>query len=169
MRNKPAVVRGAKWLTALAFALAWLGTGPAQAAGAASDRFPTLPWEKIGIPCDAVLLVAVPAGRPRPGDTGYAALIARHAARVPGGGDASLALTAATVVPGKQPVLELRVKADQPLRAPDAFVEGPEGVTLGAPRLVQGEAPGPAPLRLPVFGHHLAFTHMLPRPSPLTL
>src|SRR5258708_17828368 len=41
MRNKPAVVRGAKWLTALAFALAWLGTGPAQAAGAASDWFPT--------------------------------------------------------------------------------------------------------------------------------
>src|SRR5229473_3288 len=39
MRNRAAVVRGAKWLTALAFALAWLG--PAQAAGAASDWFLT--------------------------------------------------------------------------------------------------------------------------------
>src|SRR5258708_26727996 len=39
MRNRAAVVRGAKWLTALALALAWLG--PAQAAGAASDWFLT--------------------------------------------------------------------------------------------------------------------------------
>ncbi len=39
MRNRAAVVRGAKWLTALAFALAWLG--PAQAAEAASDWFLT--------------------------------------------------------------------------------------------------------------------------------
>ena len=273
MRNRAAVVRGAKWLTALAFALAWLG--PAQAAGAASDWFltdqgrvrlvaaapsagdgdslqlgldfrlaphwkiywrspgdagypPRLDWagssnfagatmawpapqrfsvqgldtigytdavvfpltarleqagtaahlrlalsyltcEKICIPYDTVLTLDLPAGPPRAGDTGYAALIARYAARVPRDGGAGLALAAATVIPGKQPVLELRVKAEQLLHAPDAFIEGPEGVTFGAPRLVHGEAPGEALLRLPVFGERPAIERMVGHPVTVTL
>ncbi len=273
MRNRAAVVRGAKWLTALAFALAWLG--PAQAAGAASDWFltdqgrvrlvaaapsagdgdslqlgldfrlaphwkiywrspgdagypPRLDWagssnfagatmawpapqrfsvqgldtigytdavvfpltarleqagtaahlrlalsyltcEKICIPYDTVLTLDLPAGPPRAGDTGYAALIARYAARVPRDGDAGLALVAATVIPGKQPVLELRVKAEQLLHAPDAFIEGPEGVTFGAPRLVHSEAPDEALLRLPVFGERPAIERMVGHPVTVTL
>jgi len=275
MRNKPAMVRGAKCLIALGFVSAWLGLSPAQAAGAASDWFltdqgrvrlvaaspsvgdgdslqlgldfrlaphwkiywrspgdagypPRLDWagssnfagatmawpaprrfsvqgldtigytdavvfpltarlqqagtathlrlalsyltcEKICIPYDTVLTLDLPAGPPRLGDAGYAALIARYAARVPGGGDAGLALAAATVVPGEQPVLELRVKAEQPLGTPDAFVEGPEGVTFGAPRLAQGDAPGEALLRLPVFGERPAIERMVGHSVTVTL
>src|SRR5229473_6468095 len=105
----------------------------------------------------------------RAGETGYAALIARYAARVPRDGGAGLALAAATVIPSKQPVLELRVKAEQLLHAPDAFIEGPEGVTFGAPRLVHGEAPGEALLRLPVFGERPAIERMVGHPVTVTL
>jgi suppressor for copper-sensitivity B len=82
---------------------------------------------------------------------GYAALIARWAARVPSaGGD--LTLAAATVQPGKPALLELRVESATPLAAPDAFVEGPAGIAFGAPRIASGDRPGETLLRLPVFG-----------------
>ncbi|HET7594487.1 MAG TPA: thioredoxin family protein, partial [Stellaceae bacterium] len=94
----------------------------------------------------------------------------RYAARVPGGGgDAGLALAAATVIPGKPPVLEIRVKAEQPLGAPDAFVEGAEGVAFGAPRLARGGGPGEALLRLPVFGDHAAIERVVGHPLTVTL
>jgi suppressor for copper-sensitivity B len=128
-----------------------------------------LTCEKVCIPYDAVLTLDLPAGAPPPGDAGYAALIARYAARVPAGGDAGLALSGATVVPGKQPALELRVKAEPPLGAPDAFVEAPEGVTFGAPRLAPGDVPGEALLRLPVFGGRAAIERMVGHPLTVTL
>jgi suppressor for copper-sensitivity B len=135
-------------------------TARLQQAGKAAHLHVALSYltcEKICVPYDTVLTLDLPAGPPQPGDVGYAALIARYAARVPGGGsDAGLALAGATLVPGKSPQLELRVKAEPPLHAPDAFVEGPEGVAFGMPHLAPGDAPGEALLRLPVFGERAA-------------
>jgi suppressor for copper-sensitivity B len=276
MRKKRAGMSSAKWLIVLAFALAWLGVGPARAAEAASDWFvteqgrvrlvaaapsvgqggsvqlgldfrlaphwkiywrspgdagypPRLDWaestnfagatmawpapqrfsvlgldtigytdavvlpiaaklahagtaahlrvalsyltcEKICIPYDAVLTLDLPAGPPRAGDIGFAALIARYAARVPGGGDGDLALAGATVIPGKQPFLELHVKANPPLGTPDAFVEGPEGVAFGAPRLASGgDGAGQSLLRLPIFGAPAAVERVVGTPLTVTL
>jgi suppressor for copper-sensitivity B len=107
---------------------------------------------EICIPYDAVLSLDLPAGDAAVGGTNYAALIARYAARVPGDGrESGLALTAATVLAGRKPVLELRIKSATPLGAPDAFIEGPAGVAFGAPHLAGGEAPGESVLRVPVF------------------
>jgi suppressor for copper-sensitivity B len=129
-----------------------------------------LTCEKICVPYDTVLTLDLPAGPPQAGDIGYAALIARYAARVPGSGsDAGLALAGATVVPGKRPVLELRVKAEPPLHAPDAFVEGAEGVAFGVPHLAPGDAPGEALLRLPVFGDRAAVERMAGHQLTVTL
>ena len=127
-----------------------------------------LTCEKICIPYDAMLTLDLPAG-PRPGDSGFAALVARYAARVPGSGSGSLALAAATLTPGKQPMLELRVKAEPPLGTPDAFIEGPDGVAFGAPRLAPSDAPGEARLRLPVYGERPAIERMVGQPLTVTL
>lgn len=108
---------------------------------------------EICIPYDTVLTLDLPVASP-PGTTSsaFAALIARYAARVPGDGTASgLRLAAATLLPGKHPLLELRVDTTQPLRAPDAFIEAPPGVAFGPPLLVRGDRPDEAVLRLPAF------------------
>jgi suppressor for copper-sensitivity B len=125
---------------------------------------------EICVPWDTVLTLALPAHADAAQSSGFAALIARYAARVPGDGRATgLALRSASLVPGKPPLLELRVKSETPLLAPDAFPEGPNGVAFGAPRLAQGDAPGEALLRLPVFGDRAAIDGMVGHPLAITL
>ncbi|HYM03650.1 MAG TPA: protein-disulfide reductase DsbD domain-containing protein [Stellaceae bacterium] len=112
-----------------------------------------LTCEKICIPYQAALTLDLPAGVAPSGAGGHAALIARYAARVPDDGkSAGLALAAATIRPGRRPVLELRIKAAPPLASPDAFVEGPAGVVFGAPRPAGQDGTGDAILNLPIFG-----------------
>jgi suppressor for copper-sensitivity B len=109
-----------------------------------------LTCNEICIPYDTVLPLDLRAGT-APG--GYAALIARYAQRVPGrGGAAGFSLDDATIVSGKQAVLELRVKSATPLLAPDAFIEGPRGLVFGLPQRQPGQGMSEFVLRLPVFG-----------------
>jgi suppressor for copper-sensitivity B len=112
-----------------------------------------LTCREICIPYDTVLRLDLPAGAPPAGGASYTALIARYAARVPGDGRAAgLSLVSALLIPGQHPMLELRVASAAPLRAPDAFVEGPPGVAFGAPHLASSDTPGQALLRLPASG-----------------
>jgi suppressor for copper-sensitivity B len=128
-----------------------------------------LTCEKICIPYDAVLRLDLPAAGAAAG-TNFAALIARYAARVPGDGRLSgLALQAATVIPGRQPVLELRVHSAAPLAAPDAFVEGPAGVAFGAPHLARANASGESVLRLPIFADQPALDALIGQRLTVTL
>jgi len=108
---------------------------------------------EICVPYQTVLSLDLPAMKPADGGTGFAALIARYAALVPGDGHAAgLALAGATVRPGDPARLELEVRSDRPLDRPDAFIEGGDGVAFGAPELRPGKAPDQTELRLPVFG-----------------
>jgi suppressor for copper-sensitivity B len=123
----------------------------------------------ICVPYDTVLRLDLPAGLP-PGGGGYAALIARYAARVPDTeAGAGLKLNAATLLPGRKPLLELHVDARPPLQAPDAFIEGGDGVAFGAPRLSTSQTPGEAVLRLPIFGKPAAINALIGRKLTLTL
>jgi suppressor for copper-sensitivity B len=129
-----------------------------------------LTCSEICIPYDAVLTLDLPAGDAAADGANYAALIARYAARVPGDGrESGLALGAATVIPGRSPMLELRVKSATPLGAPDAFVEGPAGVAFGAPRLAGGDTPGESVLRLPVFADQPAVDRLIGESLTVTL
>ena len=129
-----------------------------------------LTCSEICIPYDTVLTLDLPAGRAPAATTGHAALIARYAARVPGNGSSDgLALAAATIIPGKAPALELRVKTEAPLRAADAFIEGPQGVVFGAPRSAAADATGDAVLRLPIFGDRAAIDGLAGKPLTVTL
>jgi suppressor for copper-sensitivity B len=124
----------------------------------------------ICVPYDAVLALDLPAGAPAPGAMGHAALIARFAARVPGEGTAAgLKLQAAILTPGADPTLELRVRSEAPLVAPDAFIEGPAGITFGPPRMAPGDTPGEALLRLPAFGERGALDRLVGQPLTVTL
>ncbi len=129
-----------------------------------------LTCSEICIPYDTVLTLDLPREIAAPGAVGHGALIARYAARVPGDGtSAGLALGAATLIPGKRPVLELRVRSAAPLAAPDAFVEGPAGVAFGAPRLSPGDTPGESVLRLPVSGDRGAVDRLVGQRLTVTL
>ena len=129
-----------------------------------------LTCSEICIPYETALSLDLPAASPGPGGAGHAALIARYAARVPGDGQAAgLALAAASLVPGQKPVLELRVATRQPLLAPDAFVEGPAGVSFGAPHLAAGDTPGQALLRLAAAGLPAALDGLVGQKLTVTL
>jgi len=89
---------------------------------------------------------------------------------VPDAGSGSgLHLAAATLLPGKKPVLELRVDTARPLEAPDAFVEAPPGIVFGAPTSAPGDAPGQGLLRLRVFGDRAAVERLVGQDLTVTL
>ena len=120
-----------------------------------------LTCSEICLPYDTKLALELPAGMPA-GGGGFAGLIARNAARVPGDGSASgLTLSAATIVSRDAPLLELRVGSQRPLANPDAFVEGPAGVAFGAPVLASGDAPGQSVLRLRAYGSRAALERLV--------
>jgi suppressor for copper-sensitivity B len=129
-----------------------------------------LTCREICIPYDTVLRLDLPAASAAPDGAGYGALIARYAARVPGDGSgAGLALAGASLVTGAKPMLELRIETARPLLAPDAFVEGPAGVSFGAPHLAASDMPGQALLRLPAGGTEAAVDAMVGHPLTVTL
>ena len=129
-----------------------------------------LTCREICIPYDTVLTLDLPAGAPPPGGMSYAALIARYAARVPGDGKSSgLTLASAVLVPGRKPVLELRIASARPLLAPDAFIEAPPGVAFGAPHLAASDTPGQSLLLLPAFGAKAALDRAVGHKLTVTL
>lgn len=105
---------------------------------------------EICVPYRTTLALDLPAGA---GGGGYAALIARAEAAVPGDGrTVGLALAGAAWRPGNAPMLDLDIRSDRPLHAPDAFIEGGDGVSFGPPQVVPGPAPDETVLRLPASG-----------------
>jgi suppressor for copper-sensitivity B len=125
---------------------------------------------EICVPYDTVLTLALPVQAGSAQSSGFAALIARYAARVPGDGAASgLALHAANLVLGDKPMLELRIESMAPLAAPDAYVEGAAGVSFGAPQAAPGDRPGESLLRLRVFGDGGAIAALVGHPLTVTL
>jgi suppressor for copper-sensitivity B len=129
-----------------------------------------LTCSEICIPYETTLALDLPAGAAPAGITGYGALIARSVARVPGDGrSAGLSVQGAALLPGKTPMLELRVHAAQPLAGPDVFVEGPAGVAFGIPALKRGDEPGVSILHLRVSGDQPALDGLVGRPLTVTL
>jgi suppressor for copper-sensitivity B len=105
--------------------------GAALSLGAALEY---LICKDICIPYDTVLNLDLPVESTASG--GYAELIERYAREVPGEAVSSgLRLVSSRLVDGKSPLLELSLAASERLGAPDAFVEGPSGVSFGAPRV----------------------------------
>jgi suppressor for copper-sensitivity B len=87
----------------------------------------------ICVPYDTTLTLDLPAGNGAPSSD--AGLIARFVAREPlHQQTTALSLSAATVLPGPPPQLELRIAAAPPLQSPDAFVEA-TGISFGAPKI----------------------------------
>jgi suppressor for copper-sensitivity B len=112
-----------------------------------------LTCEIVCIPYETTLALDLPAEPAPDGATGFGALIARYRSKVPGDGGASgIRLEGASLETGAKPVLSLALAADPPLAHPDAFVEGPDGVSFSAPILVVAD-PGHPSLRLRAFGN----------------
>lgn len=112
-----------------------------------------LTCEIVCIPYETTLALDLPAGAAPDGATGLGALIARYRAKVPGdGATAGLRLEGASLETGAKPVLTLALAADPPLGHPDAFVEGPDGVTFSAPVMVLDDPAHPL-LKLRAFGN----------------
>jgi suppressor for copper-sensitivity B len=111
-----------------------------------------LTCEIVCIPYETTLAFDLPAPPAPAGATGFGALIARFRSKVPDDGGASgLHLEGADLETGAKPVLALALSADPPLAHPDAFVEGPDGVSFSAPVLVVDDPRHPM-LRLRAFG-----------------
>ncbi len=111
-----------------------------------------LTCEIVCIPYETTLALDLPSGPAPDGSTGFGALIARYRAKVPGDGAAvGLRLEGATLETGAKPVLTLALAADPPLEHPDAFIEGPEGVSFSAPVMVLDDPAHPL-LKVRAFG-----------------
>ncbi len=109
-----------------------------------------LTCREICVPYKTSLALNLPA---EGGGTGFAALIGRYQALVPGDAKSSgIALESAVLRPGRAPVLELRLRSAHPLAAPDAFLESPLAVAFGAPIAEPGASPDETLLRVPVSG-----------------
>jgi suppressor for copper-sensitivity B len=111
-----------------------------------------LTCEIVCIPYETTLALDLPAGPAPDGSTGFGALIARYRAKVPGDGTGvGLRLEGASLETGAKPVLSLALAADPPLEHPDAFIEGPDGVSFSAPVMVLDDPAHPL-LKLRAFG-----------------
>jgi suppressor for copper-sensitivity B len=122
---------------------------------------------EICVPYETELTLALPA-TPEPGAS-FGPLIARWEARVPGDGKAAgLALDGAVLRPGSDAALDLVIRSDRPLTAPDAFVEGADGVSFGPPS-PQAEGPDSTLLRLPVYGPAAALDRLAGHTLEVTL
>jgi suppressor for copper-sensitivity B len=111
-----------------------------------------LTCEIVCVPYETTLALDLPAGAAPDGATGFGALIARYRAKVPGDGTAAgLRLEGASLETGAKPVLTLALAAEPPLEHPDAFVEGPDGVSFAAPLMVLDDPAHPL-LKLRAFG-----------------
>ena len=105
---------------------------------------------EICIPLDASLALKLPDGATRP--SGYAHLINRYAATVPGDGKAQ-GLSVESLSwrrDGKRQMLQVTARGAQPFTAPDAFIEGPPGLSYSKPAVRLGD--GRAVLDIAVNG-----------------
>jgi suppressor for copper-sensitivity B len=126
-----------------------------------------LTCSQICVPQQATLALDLPAGDGAPGP--LAATIAEWSQRVPkaAASEAGLRIENASVrIGGSAPVLDLAVRTDRKLSAPDAFVEGPERVSFGRPEIAGSAGPGTVTLRLPIIGETSALAG---RPATVTL
>ena len=111
-----------------------------------------LTCEIVCVPYETTLALELPTGPAPDGVVGLGALIARYRAKVPGdGGAVGLHLEGASLETGAKPVLTLSLAADPPLEHPDAFVEGPDGVSFSAPVMVLDDPAHPL-LKVRAFG-----------------
>ncbi|HUB96333.1 MAG TPA: protein-disulfide reductase DsbD domain-containing protein, partial [Stellaceae bacterium] len=122
---------------------------------------------EICVPYEAKLVLDLPAA-PEPG-AAFGPLIARWEERVPGDGHAEgLALRGAVMRPGQDAELDLIIRSDRPLTAPDAFIEGADGVSFGPPT-PQADGPDAVTLRLPAYGQAGALDRVAGHPIEVTL
>jgi len=104
---------------------------------------------EICIPLDASLALDLPASAPKP--TPYTQLLDRWSARVPSdlpGLGLDIVAARAEGDPAN-PTLVLTLVSDDPLTAPDVFLEGPAGVSFGKPEVAFGPDRRTAVLRVP--------------------
>lgn len=128
-----------------------------------------LTCDNICIPYEATLTLDLPAGAAPVGGTGFADLIGRFQAQVPGDGAAAgIRLQGMTVETGGKPALTLLLTADPPLAHPDAFVEGPDGVAFGPPKVTADDPKRPV-LRLAVFSAGKTSPSLAGRPLTVTV
>jgi suppressor for copper-sensitivity B len=128
-----------------------------------------LTCKEICIPYKTTLSLDLPAAAGTAGG-GFGPLIARFAAQVPGDGrDSGLALAGAVVRAGTPGTLDITVRSDRPLARPDAFVEGADGVTFGAPQPLAATAPDETLLRLKALGPKAAVAGLVGKPLVVTL
>jgi suppressor for copper-sensitivity B len=115
-------------------------------------RIDYLTCKEICIPYGADLGLDLPAGEATPGADAH--LINRFAVRVPGDGVAhGLALERASMrQSGAATILTVSARARAPFRAPDLFVEGPEELAFGRPRVRLDDAGRMATLEVAVDG-----------------
>ncbi|HUN49371.1 MAG TPA: protein-disulfide reductase DsbD domain-containing protein [Stellaceae bacterium] len=128
-----------------------------------------LTCENICIPYEATLTLDLPAGAAPVGGVGFADLIDRFQAQVPtDGGAGGIRLQGLRIETGSKPVLALMLSADPPLAHPDAFVEGPEGVAFGAPKVIADDPRHPV-LRLAVLSVAKEPPSLVGRPLTVTV
>ena len=120
----------------------------------------------ICVPFVAEVSLRLPEGPAAP--SREAPLIGRYLAQVPGDGEtAGLVAEAIDLVPGNR-FLHVKLRSTAPLTAPDAFLEGPEELSFGPPKvsLSEGgrravlavEVAGVKDLKQPLPGHELTVT-----------
>ena len=106
---------------------------------------------EICVPYQTELALVLPATPPTPSVASFGPLIARWEARVPDSTTAGLAVTDATLRPGERTTLDLTLRSDRPLAAPDAFVEGADRVAFDKPEITAA-GPDATVLRLGAHG-----------------
>ena len=103
----------------------------------------------ICVPLEGRLVLALPSGPPGP--TAFTQLIDRFRARVPGAPErAGLTATQIDAIGSPQPhSVSVTLISEQPMTAPDVFIETEPGFSFGAPVLVMSEAGRRAVLTVP--------------------
>lgn len=110
----------------------------------------------ICLPADAELALDLPAGPAAA--SRHRDRIAAAQARVPAtGADAPIKFQSATTVAGEErPELEVMLRSDVPLDAPDLMIEAPTPFSFGRPRAEIAPDRRTATLRLPIYGGNSA-------------
>jgi suppressor for copper-sensitivity B len=98
-----------------------------------------LTCEEVCVPVRTALSLDLPAGPDQPSRNGF--LIDQYAAQVPAkdGGHGLGLQRVALVGTDDAPRLEVKVRSEVPLKAPDLLVEGPEGFVFGPPDVTLDE------------------------------
>jgi suppressor for copper-sensitivity B len=109
-----------------------------------SARVDYLVCEKICVPYEAQLSLALPAGPAAP--SAHAHLIDRFVARVPGEGS-GIAIERVEFHRGTAPEVSVTARGALPFAQPDVFIEGPTGWTFGKPAVTLDDGGRHAVLR----------------------